>query len=217
MIKKIDKGAATGFSEAKATEKPRRQRDKQQQINELRAAQNETHRKTAYFDGPTVYQYKRGPDGKTYVVDATTSVDTSPVPGDPKATIRKMESIQRNARDISEAVIQQAAKEAKKHEQAAKVELEASGLDEHETPVWGDKPASRLGEAFASQDPTEATNAGTRQGRHQDEQAPDIEQTERRVQRKRARSGRALSTYRGSGSVITPTPAHLHPFGIKAK
>ncbi len=42
------------------------------------------------------YSYKTGPDGKQYAVAGEVSIDTSPVPGDPKATIDKMQQI-RNA------------------------------------------------------------------------------------------------------------------------
>ncbi|SDT96173.1 putative metalloprotease CJM1_0395 family protein [Desulfobacula phenolica] len=41
--------------------------------------------------------YKRGPDGKEYAVAGEVSIDTSPVPGDPRATIRKMRQIKNAA------------------------------------------------------------------------------------------------------------------------
>ena len=46
--------------------------------------------------GPN-YQYQKGPDGKAYAVGGEVSVDTSPVSGDPAATIRKAEQIKRAA------------------------------------------------------------------------------------------------------------------------
>ncbi|MCP3900437.1 MAG: SprA-related family protein [Desulfobacteraceae bacterium] len=42
------------------------------------------------------YSYKTGPDGKQYAVAGEVSIDTSPIPGDPQATIDKMQQI-RNA------------------------------------------------------------------------------------------------------------------------
>jgi len=46
--------------------------------------------------GPT-YEYQTGPDGKQYAVGGEVSIDTSPVKGNPQATIAKMESVKRAA------------------------------------------------------------------------------------------------------------------------
>jgi len=43
------------------------------------------------------YIYKIGPDGKRYAVGGDVEIDTSPVPGDPKATLQKAEKIVRAA------------------------------------------------------------------------------------------------------------------------
>ncbi len=43
------------------------------------------------------YVYRRGPDGKLYAVGGDVVIDTSPVPGDPEATLRKAERIVRAA------------------------------------------------------------------------------------------------------------------------
>ncbi len=50
-----------------------------------------------YITSGAHYQYKKGPDGNTYAVAGDVSIDTSPVPGDPEATIRKMHKVQRAA------------------------------------------------------------------------------------------------------------------------
>ena len=42
--------------------------------------------------GPS-YTYKTGPDGKGYAVAGSVGIDTSPVEGDPEATIRKMQTV----------------------------------------------------------------------------------------------------------------------------
>jgi len=117
-----------------------------------------------------------------------------------------MESIQRDAKEISEAVIQQAVEEAKRNEQVAKAALETSGLDEHEISVRGDKSESRLGEASAaSEDLVSQEGAKTDQANNE------------RVLRHKGTSSRALNTYRGSGSVTSPSLAQLDFAGIKAK
>lgn len=43
--------------------------------------------------GAPSYQYQQGPDGKRYAVNGEVSIDTSPVQGDPKATIAKMRQV----------------------------------------------------------------------------------------------------------------------------
>jgi SprA-related family len=46
--------------------------------------------------GPA-FTYTKGPDGKLYAVGGEVRIDTSPVRGDPEATIRKMEQVRRAA------------------------------------------------------------------------------------------------------------------------
>lgn len=210
MIKKIQLGAVPTVTDSKTVDKLPQQKGKRHKLNELKAAQEKAHQKSAYLDGPKLYQYERGPDGKTYTVDATATIDTSPVPGDPQATIRKMKAIQRGAKAISAAVLQQAAKAAKQTEEAAQFEIQNSGLGEAEMPAWGDTLASRLVKASA---PTE--------------EGSDLEQKEQEHTRpqqpgglskaKTSKGSRALSAYRGLGEVLNVAPQQLHPFGIKAK
>jgi hypothetical protein len=40
------------------------------------------------------FTYQRGPDGRQYAVGGEVKIDTSPVPGDPQATLQKAEAIQ---------------------------------------------------------------------------------------------------------------------------
>jgi hypothetical protein len=39
------------------------------------------------------YEYEKGPDGKKYAVGGEVQIDTSKVPGDPEATLKKMQAI----------------------------------------------------------------------------------------------------------------------------
>ncbi len=43
------------------------------------------------------YDLEKGPDGRLYAVGGDVSIDTSPVPGDPQATLAKAQVIQRAA------------------------------------------------------------------------------------------------------------------------
>ncbi len=47
--------------------------------------------------GSPSFRYERGGDGKRYAVSGEVSIDLTPVKGDPKATIRKMDQVRRAA------------------------------------------------------------------------------------------------------------------------
>lgn len=50
-----------------------------------------------YARGSPHYEYVRGPDGRLYAVGGEVKIDTSPVPGDPEATLEKAQAIKRAA------------------------------------------------------------------------------------------------------------------------
>ncbi|MBW8191248.1 hypothetical protein K0504_09385 [Neiella marina] len=73
----------------------------QQEIDALEARDREViaHEQThsavgGQYAGAPKYSYERGPDGVLYAVSGEVSIDVSPVPNDPVATIRKMRQIQ---------------------------------------------------------------------------------------------------------------------------
>lgn len=70
-----------------------KQRDREVRAHEL------AHLAAAgqYAQGGAKFEYQRGPDGGRYAVGGEVSIDTSPVPGDPEATIRKLQAVQRAA------------------------------------------------------------------------------------------------------------------------
>ncbi|MFO7802878.1 MAG: putative metalloprotease CJM1_0395 family protein [Desulfovermiculus sp.] len=74
-----------------------------------------------YVQGGANYSYRIGPDGKMYAVGGEVSIDVSPVPGDPQATIEKAEAIQRAAK----APAQPSAQDASVAAQAASMEMQA--------------------------------------------------------------------------------------------
>lgn len=49
------------------------------------------------FAGAPSYEFERGPDGALYAIGGEVSIDTSPIPGDPQATIQKAQQIRRAA------------------------------------------------------------------------------------------------------------------------
>ncbi len=50
-----------------------------------------------YARGGPHYEYVRGPDGRLYAVGGEVKIDTSPIPGNPKATLEKARTIKRAA------------------------------------------------------------------------------------------------------------------------
>ncbi len=50
-----------------------------------------------YITSGANFTYQRGPNGKNYAVGGEVSIDTSPVPGDPEATIKKMRQVKNAA------------------------------------------------------------------------------------------------------------------------
>ncbi len=45
------------------------------------------------YAGAPSYQYKRGPDGRSYAVGGEVPIDATPVRGDPAATVRKLQTV----------------------------------------------------------------------------------------------------------------------------
>lgn len=71
------------------------------------------------------FTYKVGPDGQRYAVAGDVQIDTSPIPGNPKATVEKMEKIRRAALAPGDPSSQdmKVASEAMKAEVEARQEL----------------------------------------------------------------------------------------------
>jgi len=75
--------------------------DQQAEIEKLRQRDREvrTHEQAhlaaagGLANGGATFSFQRGPDGKHYAVGGEVSIDTSPVSGNPNATIRKAQQI----------------------------------------------------------------------------------------------------------------------------
>lgn len=85
-------------------ESPQQQRLEQLEIAELvsRDAEVRAHEQAhaavgGVYAGAPTYTFARGPDGKRYAVGGEVSIDVSPVPNDPEATLQKMEVVLRAA------------------------------------------------------------------------------------------------------------------------
>jgi hypothetical protein len=130
---------------------------------EVRA--HEQAHKTAggQFAGSTTFSYQMGPDGQEYAVGGEVSVDISPVPGDPQATIAKMQQIRQAAVAPAQpsSQDQQVAAEASRIEAEARAEQAGKKGDKTNATSWNDQTWS-VGRADKStpQSPYTAETAG---------------------------------------------------------
>lgn len=79
-----------------------------------------------YASAPT-YEYQRGPNGVSYAVGGHVDIDVSVVPGDPAATLEKMQVVQRAALAVAQpsAADRAVAAKAAAQASAARAELMA--------------------------------------------------------------------------------------------
>ncbi len=91
-------------SQRRKTAQSEREQAELKQIETLAArdrevrAHEQAHAAVAgQYGGSPTYEFVRGPDGVSYAVGGSVNVDTSPIPGNPEATLRKAEQLQRAA------------------------------------------------------------------------------------------------------------------------
>ncbi len=120
------------------------------------------------YAGAPQYSYTNGPDGKRYANAGLVSIDVSPVAGDPKATIEKMDVVQRAANAPAEpsGADRSVSAKAAAAKQAAQIELTQLKADEaSEARGDGDEAPATLGIPKTDDAPAEAgesrTNAAT--------------------------------------------------------
>lgn len=72
-------------------------RKMQERDAEVRAHEQAHHAAGGGHTGTPTYSFERGPDGQLYAADGEVTIDTSPVPDDPQATVEKMQVVRRAA------------------------------------------------------------------------------------------------------------------------
>ena len=135
---------------------PQQQAQQQQQITELASRDREvrSHEQAhaavggSYAGAPT-YSFKRGPDGQTYAVGGEVSIDVSPIPNDPAATLRKMEVVQQAALAPAEPSSQDLRVAAQAQVLAAQARSELAALQREEVAAAA---AERKAEAQAREE-----------------------------------------------------------------
>lgn len=116
--------------------------EERQLLKELRArdaevrAHEQAHLAAAgpYANGAPTFEFQTGPDGRQYAVGGEVSIDSSPVPGDPEATVRKAQTIKRAALAPSDPSAQdrQVAAQAAQLEAQARQQVKAQKAEEKE-------------------------------------------------------------------------------------
>ena len=97
----------------------------------------------SYVRGGASYSYQTGPDGQRYAIGGEVSIDASPVPDDPGATIKKMAVVQRAAMAPKDPSSQdyRVAAQARQAEMQARQELTQQQMET----LRGDKSAGERG------------------------------------------------------------------------
>lgn len=158
----------------KSTEGKTLTEEEQKQVDELKArdAEVKAHEQAhiaaggSYVRGGASYDYQTGPDGKKYAVGGEVSIDTSPVEGDPQATINKAQVILKAALAPAEPSGQDksVASQARQMMASARKELmaEKTNPDENSqsnTQVENDKQNSNSKNSGNNTDNTVDTNS----------------------------------------------------------
>ena len=82
-----------------------------------------------YARGGPTFEYQTGPDGKRYAVGGEVQIDTSPVEGDPQATIQKMQAVRAAALAPAEPSAQDRSVAAKAAAEIQKARAESNSPD----------------------------------------------------------------------------------------
>ena len=159
MAERDAKPAADAAS-GDAAVSPQQQAQQQQQITKLASRDREvrSHEQApaavggSYAGAPT-YSFKRGPDGQAYAVGGEVTIDVSPIPNDPAATLRKMEVVQQAALAPAEPSAQDLRVAAQAQVLAAQARSELAALQREEVAAAA---AERKAEAQAREEQEQA-------------------------------------------------------------
>jgi hypothetical protein len=124
-------GSVTGDAELTEEEQAEVENLKNRDAEVRRHEQAHKAAAGAHAKGGPKFEIETGPDGQQYAVGGHVDVDTSPVQGDPQATIAKMQQIRRAALAPAEpsSKDRQVAAKAAQQEREARAELAESSLE----------------------------------------------------------------------------------------
>lgn len=95
-----EREAQSQGEDTKSEQEQEQEQAEQAQIQELKARDTEVRlheqahaRVGGQYAGSPSYEYQRGPDGNNYAVGGEVMIDVAEIPGDPAATIEKMQTV----------------------------------------------------------------------------------------------------------------------------
>lgn len=153
-----ERDRVAGGAQDKSSAQQEQQLKEQRQINDLASrdrevrAHEQAHASVGgQYAGSPTYSFTRGPDGVSYAVGGEVSIDTSPVPNDPEATLRKAQVIRAAASAPAEPSPQdrRVAAQAASLENEARAQLAAQSASEVQKAAQEseDQTAARKAEA----------------------------------------------------------------------
>ncbi len=133
----VDESGKIGTGKSELTEEDQREVEELKERDREVRHHEQAHKAAAgrYASGAPSFEYEVGPDGRRYVVGGEVSIDVSPVPDDPQATIDKMRQVRSAATAPAEPSSQdrQVAAKAAQIEQQARADLAAGKSEEAST------------------------------------------------------------------------------------
>jgi SprA-related family len=102
-----------------------------------------------YAKGGPSFTFATGPDGQLYAVGGEVSIDTSPIVGDPKATIQKAETIRAAADAPADPSSQDRAVAAQATQMEIAAQQELSSLQQARANGYGASSAPALGQVIS--------------------------------------------------------------------
>ncbi len=153
-----ERDRVSGGGQDKSASQQEQEQKEQKQINQLATrdrevrAHEQAHASVGgQYAGSPTYSFERGPNGVNYAVGGEVAIDTSPVPNDPEATLRKAQVIRAAASAPAEPSPQdrRVAAQAASLENEARAELAAQSASEVQKSAQesDDKTAARKAEA----------------------------------------------------------------------
>jgi hypothetical protein len=117
-----------------------------------------------YAKGPPSFEFQTGPDGRSYAVGGEVQIDTSPVAGNPQATVVKAQTIKRAAtapanpsaqdRQVAAQAAQmeaEARQEIKEQRTEKQEQIQGTGTSSAASPIENANPSAKISQpAFAS-------------------------------------------------------------------
>lgn len=128
-----DGGKKDGVNQELTDEEKRVVAEMKARDAEVRRHEEAHARVGGQYAGAPSYQYDQGPDGNKYAVSGEVPIDVAPIPGDPAATIRKMDVVKRAALAPAEPSSQDRAVAAKAEQEKIKARAEQLELKREET------------------------------------------------------------------------------------